>query len=88
MPINKNYILKSIGDDYMLIPLVGDDLDFSKVYNLTETAAVIYKGLVDNKRIDEIVDIIMHEYDVSYIVAYKDTLDFIAELKKRGIYFE
>lgn len=86
MPINQNYILKNVGQDYMLIPLVGEAMDVSKVYNLTETGAFIYQQLCLNKGVEEIAEAMCHEYKVTQEQAAKDIVVFIEKLKKMGIY--
>ncbi len=88
MPINQNYILKNVGQDYMLIPLVGGSMDVSKVYNLTETAAFIYQQLCLNKGVEDISEAMCHEYKVTYEQALKDISVFIEKLKKMGIYVD
>ena len=45
MPIKKNFIYKELNDEYMLIPVEGDSVSMSKVFNLNEVGATIYKAL-------------------------------------------
>lgn len=86
MGINKNYILKSIGNDHMIIPLVDGGYDMSKVFNINEVGALIYKALLDDKSDDEILELILNEYDVDKAVAMKDISDFKNSLIEKGIY--
>ncbi|MDE7105733.1 MAG: PqqD family protein [Anaeroplasmataceae bacterium] len=88
MPLNENYILKHVGKEYMIIPLADGGVDFSKVYNVSETGAFIYEQLKGNKTIDEIAELMVSEYEVSYEVVKADILEFINELKKRGMYHD
>ena len=88
MPINQNYILKHVGKEYMIIPLSDGGVDFSKVYNVSSTGAFIYEQLKENKTIDQIAAKMMEEFDVSYEVVHPDIMEFIDELKKRGIYHD
>jgi len=86
MPIKNNFIYKEINNEYMLIPLEGDNVSLSKVFNLNEVGAFIYKALKANDDVDKVVASLMEEYDVSYDIAKRDVLSFIEELKRRGIY--
>lgn len=86
MGLNKNYILKSIGNDHMIIPLVDGGYDMSKVFNINEVGAIIYKALLDDKTDDEIVELILNEYDVSKEVALRDIKNFKNDLALKGIY--
>ena len=88
MPINQNFILKHVGKEYMIIPLSDGGVDFSKVYNVSSTGAFIYEQLKENKTVDQITAKMMEEYDVTYDVVYPDILEFIDELKKRGMYHD
>ncbi|MDE5856153.1 MAG: PqqD family protein [Anaeroplasmataceae bacterium] len=88
MPINQNYILKQVGKEYMIIPLSDGGVDFSKVYNVSSTGAFIYEQLQKNKAPLEIAFLMVEEYEVDYDVVLKDILEFVDELKKRGIYHD
>lgn len=88
MPISDNFILKKVGKDNMIIPLLDGGVDFSKVYNVSATGAYIYEQLKEAKTPDVIANQMVAEYDVTYDVVYKDILEFIEELKKRGMYTE
>lgn len=86
MPLNENFILKHVGKEYMIIPLMDGSVDFSKVYNVSSTGAFIYEQLGKNKNFEEIAKLMVEEYDVTYDVVYKDVLEFVEQLKKRGMY--
>lgn len=88
MPISDNFILKNVGEEFMIIPLSDGGVDFSKVYNVSSTGAFIYEQLKENKTIDEIANRMVEEYEVSFEVVQKDILEFVDELKKRGIYHD
>ncbi|MCM1131744.1 MAG: PqqD family protein [Roseburia sp.] len=86
MPINENFILKHVGKDFMIIPLSDGGMDFSKVYDVSETGARIFELLKEKKAPLEIAYKMVEEYEVAYDVVLKDIFEFIEELKKRGIY--
>lgn len=86
MPINENFILKNIGNEYMIIPLVDGGISFNRVFNVTETGALTFNMLKENRTITEIVKEILALYDVSEEVCLKDTNEFIEQLRMRGIY--
>ena len=88
MPINENFILKHVGKEHMIIPLSDGGVDFSKVYNVSETGAFIYEQLKEKKAPLEIAYNMVEEYDVDYDIVLNDIFEFINELKKRGIYHD
>lgn len=86
MPINENYILKHIGSDYMIIPTTKDNVSVEKIFNTNEVGGEIYNYLKLNKSVDEIVSLLLKEYDTTKEELEKDVKEFIGELKKRGIF--
>ncbi len=86
MPINENYILKKLGTEYMIIPLVDGGLNFNKLYNITETGAIIFNSLKEGKSNLEIVENLLKIYDVDKQICLDDVNEFIEELRVRGIY--
>lgn len=88
MPISKNYIMKRIGDEYMIIPLSGSSYNMTKTFNINQTAAFIYMKLENDKTVDEIAHDLTLEYEVSVEEAKNDVLEFVEILKTKGIYYE
>lgn len=88
MPISKNFIMKKLGDEYMIIPLNGTSVNMTKTFNINETAAHIYMGLENNKSIEEITNSMVEEYDVKREEAKADIIEFVNILKNKGIYYE
>ena len=88
MPIRRGYILKEVGKEYMIIPVNNTKVSIEHIYEINETGRDMYKLLCDNKNIDEIVDILSNDYDVSKELLKRDLLEFIEELKKRDIYYD
>jgi len=86
MPISNNFMLKNVGEEYMIIPTSNNNVNFSKIFNINETGAFIFKCLKENKTKDEILELLLKEYDCSKDILLNDINEFINELKKRGIY--
>lgn len=86
MLLKNTFIFKEIGEEGMLIPIVGGNANASKIFNLNETGTFIIKKLMDDFEIDEIIDAMLDEYDVDRKTLESDMNEFIKELKKRGFY--
>ncbi len=86
MSINENYILKKLGSEYMIIPLVDGGVSFNKLFNVTETGALIFNALKEGKNNLEIVEDILKIYDIDEQTCLNDVNEFIEELRMRGIY--
>lgn len=78
-------MLKNIGDEYMIIPISNKDVNFSKIFNTNEVGGFIFTNLKD-KTPEEVLELLVKEYDAPKDVLEKDLYEFIDELKKRGIY--
>lgn len=88
MSISKNFILKHVGDEYMIIPLTGTGINMTKTFNINETGAFIYRGLEDGKNTEEIAKDMIKDYSIDLETALNDVKEFINILIKKGIYNE
>ncbi len=89
MPIKNNYLLKQVGKDYMIIPISNGNMEVTKVFNINETAAFIYKMLKDDKDIFDIANALCNEYEgLDSKDALNDISEFIDKLKEKGIYYD
>lgn len=86
MGISKNFILKKVCNEAMIIPLVDGGMDMTKVFNINEIGVIIYEGFAKNKAICEIKNDIISEYSVDEETVLNDINEFIEALKKKGIY--
>lgn len=88
MPIKSDYMLKNVGNEYMIIPTSNTNVNFSKIFNINETSAFIFKNLQEERSKEEILELMSVEYDAPKEVLSADIDEFIKELKKRGIYHD
>ena len=83
--LSNNFMLKQVGNEYMIIPVSNSNVNFSKIYNTNEVGAFIFNNLKDHTK-EEVLDLLKKEYDAPFDVLKSDLDEFINELKKRGIY--
>jgi len=86
MLLKNTFIFKEIGEEGMLIPIVGGNVNASKIFNLNETGTYIIKKLMDDVEIEDIIKAMLDEYQVDRKTLEEDLNGFIKELKKRGFY--
>ena len=53
--LNPNIVVREIGKDIILVPFGQSVDDLRHVYSLNETAAIIFRGLLENKSEQEIL---------------------------------
>ena len=86
MGINKGFLLKKVGNEYMIIPTNNNKVLMNKIFNINEVGADIYKSLENGSSIAETIDELLKEYDIDKETLTNDVLEFVEELRKRGIY--
>ena len=86
MGINKGFLLKKVGNEYMIIPTNNNKVLMNKIFNINEVGADIYKTLENGLSINETIDELLKEYDIDKETLTNDVLEFVEELRKRGIY--
>ena len=86
MGINKGFLLKKVGSEYMIIPTNNNKVLMNKIFNINEVGADIYKTLENGLSINETIDELLKEYDIDKETLTNDVLEFVEELRKRGIY--
>ncbi len=88
MKVNKNYLLKEVAGEFMLVYQDENNVDFSKVITLNELGAFIFKSISKDLNEEQIVDAILSEYEgASKEEVAKDVTTFIEKLKELGIIY-
>ena len=83
--LNKNFMLKQVGNEYMIIPVSNNNVNFSKIFNTNEVGAFIFNTLKDYSK-EEVLELLAKEYNAPRDVLSNDLDEFIKELEIRGIY--
>lgn len=85
MKTNKDYILRSIAGEALLIPTGSAATQFNGMINLSEVGAFVWQNLDGCADLDELVDKIMAEYDVDKATARADARRFVDSLVENGM---
>ena len=85
MRINKEFVLREIAGDYIIIPTGATVLEFNGLITVNEVGVTIWNMLQEEVTMDELVQGVLAEYEVEEEVARKDTQEFLEELVKGGI---
>jgi len=83
---NPDIVSRKIADEYILVPIRQNVGDLESIYTLNEVAARIWE-LIDGKRkVKEIKDKIVEEFEVTPEEAEKDLTDLLQKLEEiKGI---
>lgn len=85
MKMNENFEILEIDNDYMAIPIKEEAEKFSGVVALSEEAAFLIKNMKNDRTIDELVDLLISEYNVERDVAKKDVIEFTKLIDDMGL---
>ena len=64
MQISKNYVLRTIAGDNLLVPLGGSSTETKGMILLNELSLFVYESIQKEQTEDEILSRILDEYDV------------------------
>lgn len=86
MKIKKGFELREICGEYIVVAHGDKNIDFSKVINLNESAAVMWKEVADKDFTPEdLASILLNTYDVEEEIAQTDALRIMKEWIEIGL---
>ena len=85
MRITKEFVLREIAGDYIIIPTGKTVFDFNGLITLNEVGVSLWKMLQNEVTFDDLLQGILDEYDVEPAVAREDIQEFLDQLVNRGI---
>ena len=85
MKVEKEFVLREIAGDNILVPVGESALDFNGLITLNEVGAFLWNKLQNDITIDGLVQEVLNEYEVDEDTARKDILEFVDYLKKADI---
>lgn len=88
MKIDKQYILRQIAGDYVIVPAGRTTLDFNGLITVNEQGAFLWQQLAQERSEDQLVDAMLEEYEIDRATVQKDVAEFIGILRQRGMLTE
>lgn len=82
MKIDKQFILRRIAGDYVIIPTGKTTLDFNGLITVNEQGAFLWERLRQEVTQQELVQALLAEYEVDEATAAADVEEFLAILRK------
>ncbi len=86
MKIKEGFVLRSIGDNYMVVGEGLARIDFNKIISLNSTAAFLWKAVQD-KEFDAgtLKDLLLGEYEVDEATALRDAEALLEKWVEAGL---
>lgn len=85
MIIKKELITREIAGEVVLVPVGKSVLDSNGLFALNELGAFLWKNLPEAKDENELVELILSEYDIDQKTAAADTAEFLQKLREMNI---
>lgn len=85
MKIEKEYILREIADDYIIVPVGKAAMEFNGMITVNETGAFLWKILTKGSTKEELLHAMLEEYEVSAKEAEADIDEFLQLLQENQI---
>lgn len=85
MKIEKEYILREIAGDYIIVPVGAAALEFNGMITVNETGAFLWEKLREGTTKEELLHAMLEEYEVSEKEAEADIQEFLQMLQKNKI---
>lgn len=85
MRINKEFVLREIAGDYVIIPTGQTVLEFNGLITVNEVGVSLWNMLQEEVTEDDLVAGILKEYEVEEDIAREDIREFIQTLVEGNI---
>ena len=87
MKIKKGLEIQNVCGEHIIVATGIENVDFSQIISLNETAADLWKGVagMDSFDIDDMVKILLDEYDVEEEVAREDCAIIAERWREMGL---
>jgi len=74
-------VSRKTGTEYVLIPVTNNIADMNSVFTMNETGAFIWEEIDGKRSVEDLVKLLMEEYEVDYETAAADVSVLIDQMK-------
>lgn len=85
MKIEKEFVLREIAGDYILVPVGDTALQFNGLITVNEVGAFLWEKLQKETTREELINCVLDEYDVEREIVEKDVDEFLLQLTDANI---
>ena len=76
-----NMVFRQIDDEAILVPIRQNVADLESIYTLNPVAARIWELIDGKRRVENIKEVILQEYEIDEGKAEKDLLELLSQLE-------
>lgn len=85
MKIAEGFVLKTIADSYVVVPVGENLVDFSAMITINDTGAFIWQQIEKGSDVDGIVEAMCAEFEIDADTAREDCEEFIKILEENKV---
>lgn len=85
MKIIKDFILREIAGEHILVPTGEASQEFNGMLSMTDTAKFIWEHLENANSLDEMVKMVTDTYEVDEAIARRDVIGFLNALLQHEV---
>lgn len=85
MRVSKDYVLREVKGDFIIIPVGRATQKFNGLITVNEVGVSIWRMLQKDVTVSDLVTGILDEYEVDEDVAREDIIEFLKKLSDGGI---
>lgn len=85
MKRKEGYMLRSIGKDYIIVPIMGQSIQVEEMFTLNGTGAYLWEKMEQETTTEELLEALLSEYDVDRETASAHIQEFLERAEKAGI---
>ena len=87
MKVKKGFELQEVCGEFIIVPAGVENVDFSKIISLNESAADLWKSVAEMEEfsIDDMVKILLEQYEVDEETAREDCAKIAERWKEMGL---
>ena len=82
---DREFVTRQIAGETLIIPVAGQVGDLDAIYTLNEVASTIWETIEGPTSVNQIVDTLTREYDVTPDEAQADVLELLDVLAAKGL---
>lgn len=80
----EDFIIREIADEYVMMPVGKTAQKFNGLIMANDVSAFIWEHIEEVETVEELVELICGDFEVSYEEALRDTTALVEEMKKAG----
>jgi hypothetical protein len=85
MKIKDGFMLREVAGQWVVVPLGQRVVEFNGIMTLSESGALLWNSLAKETTVEELVQVVLSEYNIDEKTARADVEEFIALIKSKEL---